>query len=120
MLALVSLVACGPAPRDTAPMSDSATSRPIVIAHRGASGLLPEHTLEAYDLAITQGADFIEPDLVSTKDGVLVARHENEISGTTDAAMRFPDRKRSVVVDGDTVTGWFVEDLTLAELKTVR
>lgn len=101
-------------------MNEPATSRPIVIAHRGASGLLPEHTLEAYDLAITQGADFIEPDLVSTKDGVLVARHENEISGTTDAATRFPERKRTVLVDGSAVTGWFVEDLTLAELKTLR
>jgi glycerophosphoryl diester phosphodiesterase len=101
-------------------VTEPSTSRPIVIAHRGASGLLPEHTLEAYDLAITQGADFIEPDLVSTKDGVLVARHENEISGTTDAAARFPERKRTVTVDGSAVTGWFVEDLTLAELKTLH
>lgn len=93
---------------------------PLVIAHRGASGHLPEHTLEAYDLAISQGADYIEPDLVSTKDGVLVARHENEISGTTDVATRFPERRRTIMVDGDAVTGWFVEDLTLDELRTLR
>ncbi len=95
---------------------------PIVIGHRGASGLRPEHTLEAYKLAIEQGADFIEPDLVSTKDGVLVARHENEISGTTDVADRpeFADRKATKMIDGQEVTGWFTEDFTLAELKTLR
>jgi glycerophosphoryl diester phosphodiesterase len=120
ILAFALLAACSPAPRDATPVSGRSASPPIVIAHRGASGLLPEHTLEAYDLAITQGADFVEPDLVSTKDGVLVARHENEISGTTDVAERFPDRKRTVTVDGSAVTGWFVEDLTLAELKTLR
>ncbi len=76
--------------------------------------------MEAYDLAITQGADFIEPDLVSTKDGVLVARHDNEIGLTTDVAVRFPDRKRTALVDGDTLEGWFVEDFTLAELREVR
>jgi glycerophosphoryl diester phosphodiesterase len=81
---------------------------------------LPEHTLEAYALAIEMGADYIEPDLVSTRDGVLVARHENEISGTTDVAVRFPGRRTTKVVDGDTVTGWYVEDLTLAELRTLR
>jgi glycerophosphoryl diester phosphodiesterase len=93
---------------------------PLIIAHRGASGHLPEHTIEAYALAIDMGADYIEPDLVSTKDGILVARHENEISGTTDAATRFPERRRVAVVDGDTVRGWFIEDFTLAELKTLR
>ena len=93
---------------------------PIVIAHRGASGHRPEHTLEAYRLAIEMGADFIEPDLVSTKDGVLVARHENEIGGTTDVATRFPDRRRTKAVDGQSITGWFTEDFTLAEIKTLR
>jgi len=93
---------------------------PIVIAHRGASGHRPEHTLEGYTLAVTMGADFIEPDLVSTKDGVLIARHENEIGGTTDVADRFPDRKRTKTVDGQSITGWFSEDFTLAEIKTLR
>lgn len=94
--------------------------RPLVIAHRGASGHRPEHTLAAYALAVEQGADFIEPDLVSTRDRVLVARHENEIGGTTDVATRFPSRKTRKVIDGDTVEGWFTEDFTLAELKTLR
>ncbi|MGH7638686.1 MAG: glycerophosphodiester phosphodiesterase family protein [Gemmatimonadaceae bacterium] len=93
---------------------------PIVIAHRGASGHRPEHTLEAYALAVHMGADFIEPDLVSTKDGVLVARHENEIGETTDAATRFADRRATKVIDGDTISGWFSEDFTLAELRTLR
>lgn len=98
------------------------TSDAIVIAHRGASGERPEHTLAAYELAIAQGADFIEPDLVPTKDGVLVARHENEISGTTDVAGRaeFATRKATKTIDGQQVTGWFTEDFTLAELKTLR
>ncbi|GET37790.1 glycerophosphodiester phosphodiesterase [Microseira wollei] len=95
---------------------------PIVIGHRGASGYLPEHTLAAYELAIDMGADFIEPDLVSTKDGVLIARHENEISATTDVANRpeFANRKTTKVVDGVSITGWFTEDFTLAEIKTLR
>jgi len=95
---------------------------PIIIAHRGASGERPEHTLAAYELAIEQGADFIEPDLVLTKDSVLVARHENEISGTTDVADRqeFADRKTSKVIDGQKVVGWFTEDFTLLELKSLR
>jgi glycerophosphoryl diester phosphodiesterase len=95
---------------------------PIVIAHRGASGERPEHTLPAYQLAVDQGADFIEPDLVPTKDGVLVARHENEISGTTDVAdhPEFAGRKTSKQIDGASVSGWFTEDFTLAELKTLR
>lgn len=95
---------------------------PIVIAHRGASGERPEHTIAAYRLAIAQGADFIEPDLVLTKDGVLVARHENEISETTDVADRaeFAARKTTKMIDGSEVTGWFTEDFTLAELKTLR
>jgi len=95
---------------------------PAVIAHRGASGLRPEHTLEAYALAIEQGADYVEPDLVLTKDGVLVARHENEISETTDVASRpaFADRRTTKTVEGRAVSGWFTEDFTLAELKTLR
>ncbi|WP_347339489.1 esterase-like activity of phytase family protein [Planktothrix sp. FACHB-1355] len=95
---------------------------PIVIGHRGASGYRPEHTLASYELAIDMGADYIEPDLVSTKDGVLVARHENDITGTTDVANRpeFADRKTTKVVDGQSITGWFTEDFTLAELKTLR
>ncbi len=92
----------------------------MVIAHRGASGYRPEHTLEAYTLAVEMGADYIEPDLVSTRDGVLVARHENEIGETTDAAARFPERKTTKVVDGSNVAGWFTEDLTLEELRTLR
>ena len=113
VLALAGAVAeAAPAPR----------SRAIVIAHRGASGERPEHTLAAYELAIAEGADFIEPDLVATRDGVLVARHENEISGTTDVAAHpeFAARKTTKTIDGQTVTGWFTEDFTLAELKTLR
>ncbi|ACG79611.1 glycerophosphoryl diester phosphodiesterase, periplasmic [Phenylobacterium zucineum HLK1] len=98
------------------------SGRPLVIAHRGASGERPEHTLTAYKLAIEQGCDFIEPDLVPTRDGHLVARHENEIGGTTDVAQRpeFAARKATKVIDGETVEGWFTEDFTLAELKTLR
>ena len=94
--------------------------KPLVIAHRGASGYLPEHTLESYALAIEQGAHFIEMDLVITGDGVLIARHENDLSGTTDVAEKFPDRRRTRLVDGQQVDGWFSEDLTLAEIKTLR
>lgn len=101
----------------------AATPRtPLVVAHRGASGYRPEHTLASYALAIEQGADYIEPDLVSTRDGVLVARHENEISHTTDVALRteFARRQTTKAVDGVEVSGWFTEDFTLAELKTLR
>ncbi|SFP69267.1 glycerophosphodiester phosphodiesterase [Sphingomonas rubra] len=96
--------------------------RVLVIAHRGASGERPEHTLAAYELAIDQGADVIEPDLVPTADGVLVARHENEIGGTTDVADRpeFTRRRTTRTIDGAAVEGWFTEDFTLAELKTLR
>ena len=96
--------------------------KPIVIAHRGASGERPEHTLMAYRLAIEEGCDFIEPDLVATKDGHLVVRHEDEIAGTTDVASRpeFAARKAERVIDGQKVAGWFTEDFTLAELKTLR
>ena len=94
----------------------------LVIGHRGASGYRPEHTLAAYRLAIQMGADYIEPDLVSTKDGVLVARHENEISGTTDVAVHpeFADRFTTRTIDGQPITGWFTEDFTLDQLKTLR
>lgn len=103
------------------PMSAPVQSpSPLVIAHRGASGYRPEHTLEAYTLAIEMGAGAIEPDLVSTKDGVLIARHENEIGSTTNVAERFPDRRTAKVIDGKRIEGWFTEDLTLAEIKTLR
>jgi len=94
----------------------------LIIAHRGASGERPEHTLAAYERAIDQGADYIEPDLVATSDGVLVARHENEISGTTDVADRpeFADRRTTRTIDGYKVNGWFTEDFTLSELQTLR
>ena len=97
-------------------------AEPILIAHRGASGERPEHTLASYERAIDQGADYIEPDLVLTKDGVLVARHENEIGGTTDVAdhPEFADRKTSKTIDGIEMVGWFTEDFTLAELRTLR
>jgi glycerophosphoryl diester phosphodiesterase len=95
---------------------------PIVIGHRGASGYVPEHTLAAYYIAILQGADYVEPDLVITKDGVLVARHENEIGGTTNVAdvPAFASRRTAKTIDGKQITGWFTEDFTLAELKTLR
>ena len=97
-------------------------ARVMVIGHRGASAVRPEHTLASYAKAIADGADFIEPDLVMTRDGVLVARHENEIGSTTDVAdhPEFAARKTSKVIDGQAVTGWFSEDLSLAELKTLR
>lgn len=120
-LAVVSVAACALLPKrqekPPRPMQD-----PLIIAHRGASGLRPEHTASAYRLAIAQGADFIEPDLVLTKDAVLVCRHENEIGGTTDVAKRseFAARRTVKTVDGERVEGWFTEDFTLAELKTLR
>jgi glycerophosphoryl diester phosphodiesterase len=97
-------------------------ARPIVIGHRGAPVLRPEHTLASYVLAARLGADYLEPDLVSTADGVLVARHEPELGGTTDIAARpeFAGRRTTRVVDGTACTGWFVDDLTLAELRTLR
>lgn len=96
--------------------------KPLIIAHRGCSGERPEHTMSAYELAIAQGADAIEPDLVMTKDGVLVCRHENDISGTTNVAdhAEFADRHVEKTVDGVTKLGWWTEDFTLAELKTLR
>ena len=101
---------------------DAGERSPIVIGHRGASGYVPEHTLVAYFIAVQMGADYIEPDLVMTRDGVLVARHENEIGATTDVAGRpeFAGRRTTKTIDGVAVTGWFSEDFTLAELKTLR
>ncbi len=95
---------------------------PLIIGHRGASGYRPEHTLAAYELAIEMGADYIEPDLVITKDGVLIARHENEISETTNVAncQEFKNRRTIKVIDGESKSGWFCEDLTLAEIKQLR
>jgi glycerophosphoryl diester phosphodiesterase len=94
----------------------------VVIAHRGASGERPEHTLESYRLAIEEGADYIEPDLVMTCDGVLIARHENEIGGTTDVAQHpeFASRRRTQIIDGESMTGWFTEDFSLSEIKRLR
>jgi glycerophosphoryl diester phosphodiesterase len=97
-----------------------APARPLIIGHRGASGHRPEHTIASYRLAAEMGADFIEPDVVSTRDGVLIARHENEIGGTTDVSVKFPDRRETKKIDGVLVTGWFTEDFTLAEIKTLR
>ena len=94
----------------------------IVVGHRGASALRPEHTLASYQKAIDDGVDFIEPDLVSTKDGVLVARHENEIGGTTNVSVlsQFADRKKTKIIDGTSLTGWFTEDFTLSELNQIK
>ncbi|KQZ75290.1 glycerophosphodiester phosphodiesterase [Nocardioides sp. Root151] len=120
------LLAPGGASAGAAPAAAAAakerTTEPIVIGHRGASGYRPEHTLASYRLAIRMGADYVEPDLVSTSDGVLVARHENEIGGTTDVAdhPEFADRRTTKTIDGKPITGWFTEDFTLDELKTLR
>ncbi len=118
------LAVTGCAPLDSVGMAERplADRHVLIIAHRGASGERPEHTLAAYQLAIDQGADFIEPDLVLTRDGVLVARHENEISGTTDVAdhPEFASRRATRTIDGEIFTGWFTEDFTLAELRTLR
>lgn len=109
-------------PRAASSTASRLVSTPEVIAHRGASGYRPEHTIAAYELAVQQGADAIEPDLVLTRDGVLVDRHEPEISSTTDVAdhPEFSDRRREMTIDGERVTGWFVQDFTLAELRTLR
>lgn len=123
-LALSTLASIAPARADAPPTSNGRAkfTTPLVHAHRGASGYRPEHTLAAYRLAVQQGADYIEPDLVMTRDGVLVDRHEPEIGGTTDVADRpeFASRKATKKLDGSSVTGWWVEDFTLAELKTLR
>jgi glycerophosphoryl diester phosphodiesterase len=122
----VPLAAASPAlavPEPATPRSNRARPRsPLVIGHRGAAGYRPEHTLASYELAARMGADFMEPDLVITRDGVLVCRHEPEIGGTTDVALHpeFAGRRVTKVLDGVPVTGWFTEDFTLAELKTLR
>ncbi|WP_309301518.1 glycerophosphodiester phosphodiesterase family protein, partial [Burkholderia mallei] len=117
--ATLALAACGGDDPDyTQPIS----AKVQVVGHRGASALRPEHTLASYRKAIEDGADVIEPDLVATRDGVLVARHENEISGTTNVSTlpQFASRKTTKTIDGAQLTGWFTEDFTLAELKTLR
>ena len=121
LLAIAALTASCSAPAST-PQSAALADSPIIIAHRGLSGEWPAHTLAGYQAAIDAGADFIEPDLVLTKDGVLVARHENNITDTTDVTGRseFADRKMTKTIDGNQMTGWFTEDFTLAELKTLR
>ncbi|MFF2494460.1 glycerophosphodiester phosphodiesterase family protein [Agromyces sp. NPDC058064] len=103
-------------------MQPDLAPRPLVIGHRGAPGYRPEHTRSAYELAFALGADAVEPDLVATRDGVLVLRHENEISGTTDVASRpeFAGRRTTREIDGKPLTGWFTEDFTWAELSTLR
>ncbi|BAZ86820.1 glycerophosphodiester phosphodiesterase [Dolichospermum compactum] len=103
-------------------MTQTFTNKPpIIIAHRGASGYRPEHTLASYELAIDLGADYIEPDLVITKDGILIARHENEISETSDIANHpeFAHLKTTKIIDNEIKTGWFTEDFTIAEIKTL-
>ncbi len=120
-LALVAtLAACGG--NDDKRYPTLSGDKPLVIGHRGASGYLPEHTLESYKRAIELGADFIEPDLVATKDGVLIARHEPNITSTTDVSTRaeFAGRKTKKMVDGVEEEGWFASDFTLAEIKTLR
>jgi len=104
------------------PVTAQDMPHPLIIAHRGTSGERPEHTRAAYELAVEQGADFIEPDMVMSKDGHLVVRHENEIGGTTNVAdhPEYADRRRRQVIDGQTVEGWFTEDFTLLELRGLR
>lgn len=111
-----------PAWAEDGPVSAAGTGSCLVIAHRGASAYLPEHTLEAYALAVRLGADYIEPDLVMTRDGVLIARHDNVLNLTTDVAQRpeFASRRTKKSVDGKEVEGWFSEDFTLGEIKTLR
>lgn len=120
-LATVALTGCK-SDSDNSTNSGMINMKPLVIGHRGASGYLPEHTLAAYQKAIDLGADFIEPDVVVTQDGQLIARHEPNITNTTDVADRpeFANRKKTVNVDGVDETGWFASDFSLAEIKTLR
>ncbi|MEU1933706.1 glycerophosphodiester phosphodiesterase family protein [Streptomyces coeruleorubidus] len=122
LLAAAATPAAATVPALAAPAAAATDGGPLVIGHRGAAGWRPEHTAASYTYAVQTGADWIEPDLVPTKDHVLVVRHENEISQTTDVARRpeFADRRTTKTVDGRSVTGWFTEDFTLAELKTLR
>ena len=122
--ALMALTACGGGDVSSLPplpFKTLANVQPLVIAHRGASGVLPEETLEAYARAIDFGADVVEPDLISTKDGILIARHDPNLDYSTDVAKRpeFGNRKKTTTVDGETQTGWFASDFTLAEIKTL-
>lgn len=120
--ALIALACMAVSTADAAPPAKPLADKVLVLGHRGASALRPEHTLASYGQAIEDGADFVEPDLVMTRDGALVARHENEISGTTDVAKHpeFAVRKTTKTIDGQPVAGWFTEDFTLAEFKTLR
>ncbi|SEQ33484.1 glycerophosphoryl diester phosphodiesterase [Solimonas aquatica] len=126
LLAVIGLMLAACSNNNPSPQSSSARAKALpailAIGHRGAPAYWPEHTLASYDLAIEYGADVIEPDLVATRDGQLVARHENEISGTTDVAdhPEFTSRRSTKLIDGVSLTGWFTEDFTLAELKTLR
>jgi glycerophosphoryl diester phosphodiesterase len=113
LLALATLFAC-------VPPAAAHDDGPLVNGHRGTPGHLPDHTLEGYALAITLGADYIEPDLVATKDGHLIARHEPNLIATTDVATKFPDRRTTKVVDGVAEEGFFASDFTLKEIKTLR
>lgn len=123
-LSLISLVGCNDDDKteNTPTTPEYQLPKILVIGHRGASALRPEHTLASYQKAIDDGADFIEPDLVSTKDGVLVTRHENEIGGTTNVSTltQFADRKITKNIDGKDLTGWFTEDFTLSELQQLK
>ncbi len=113
LLAVAALFAC-------VPPAAAHDDEPLVIGHRGAPGYLPDHTLEGYALAIRLGADYIEPDLVATKDGHLIARHEPNLIATTDVASKFPERKRTAIVDGFPEEGYFASDFTLKEINTLR
>jgi len=106
----------------TSPRDEPRRAAPLVIGHRGTAGYLPDHTLEGYALAIELGADFVEPDLVATKDGHLIARHEPNLIATTDVSRRpeFAGRKRVAIIDGAPDEGWFASDFTLREIKTLR
>lgn len=123
-LSLISLVGCNDDDKteNTPTTPEYQLPKILVVGHRGASALRPEHTLASYQKAIDDGADFIEPDLVSTKDGVLVTRHENEIGGTTNVSTlsQFADRKTTKNIDGKDLTGWFTEDFTLSELQQLK
>ncbi|MDA3556143.1 glycerophosphodiester phosphodiesterase [Acinetobacter sp. AOR15_HL] len=123
-LSLISLVGCNDDDKteNTPTTPEYQLPKILVVGHRGASALRPEHTLASYQKAIDDGADFIEPDLVSTKDGVLVTRHENEIGGTTNVSTltQFADRKITKNIDGKDLTGWFTEDFTLSELQQLK
>ncbi len=121
LLSLALLQACGGDDDNNPAFNTLSGSAPLVIGHRGSSGTLPEHTLESYKAAIEQGADYIEPDLVLTKDGVMIARHEPMLDGTTDVATKFPESRKSTRnVDGVPTTAYFASDFTLAEIRTLR